>query len=120
MAASLFHACTVSNLFLSFMQDKVGSRTVEGRRLRRHVLKGAVIVFITAGYSGKKFIFEKVTCDDSTGTLKRSTKHQLHCHPDPALKSKPAVMQLEAVVLALHQTMYVQIFPGRWPGGSHA
>lgn len=43
------------------MQDKVGSRTLEGRRLRRHVLKGAVIVFITAGYSGKKFIFEKVT-----------------------------------------------------------
>ena len=42
------------------MQDKVGSRTLEGRRLRRHVLKGAVIVFITAGYSGKKFIFEKV------------------------------------------------------------
>ena len=45
------------------MQDKVGSRTLEGRRLRRHVLKGAVIVFITAGYSGKKFIFEKVSCD---------------------------------------------------------
>ena len=41
-------------------QDKVGSRTLEGRRLRRHVLKGAVIVFITAGYSGKRFIFEKV------------------------------------------------------------
>lgn len=47
----------------SSMQDKVGSRTLEGRRLRRHVLKGAVIVFITAGYSGKKFIFEKVTGD---------------------------------------------------------
>ena len=43
-----------------WIQDKVGSRTLEGRRLRRHVLKGAVIVFITAGYSGKKFIFEKV------------------------------------------------------------
>ena len=26
------------------------------------MLKGAVIVFITAGYSGKKFIFEKVKC----------------------------------------------------------
>ena len=46
----------VCNVF----QDKVGSRTLEGRRLRRHVLKGAVIVFITAGYSGKRFIFEKV------------------------------------------------------------
>ena len=32
---------------------------MEGRRLRRHVLRGAVIVFITAGYSGKRFIFEK-------------------------------------------------------------
>lgn len=47
---------------MSAPQDKVGSRTLEGRRLRRHVLKGAVIVFITAGYSGKKFIFEKVNC----------------------------------------------------------
>ena len=42
------------------LQDKVGSRTMEGRRLRQHVLRGAVIVFITAGYSGKRFIFEKV------------------------------------------------------------
>jgi hypothetical protein len=32
---------------------------MEGRRLRRHVLRGAVIVIITAGYSGKRFIFEK-------------------------------------------------------------
>ncbi len=34
-------------------------RTVEGRRLRRSVLKGAVVAFITAGYSGKRFVFEK-------------------------------------------------------------
>jgi carnosine synthase len=40
-------------------QDKVAARTVEGRRLRRNVLKGAVIAFVTAGYSGKRFIFEK-------------------------------------------------------------
>lgn len=32
---------------------------MDGARLRRHVLRGAVIVFITAGYSGKRFIFEK-------------------------------------------------------------
>jgi hypothetical protein len=38
----------------------VTSRSVEGRRLRRHVLRGAVIVFVTAGYSGKRFIYEKV------------------------------------------------------------
>lgn len=47
------------SLLSSMPSDKVGSRTLEGRRLRRHVLKGAVIVFITAGYSGKRFIFEK-------------------------------------------------------------
>jgi hypothetical protein len=39
--------------------DRVGARTVEGRRLRRHALKGAVVAFVTAGYSGKRFIFEK-------------------------------------------------------------
>ena len=37
-------------------------RSMEGRRLRRHVLRGAVIVFVTAGYSGKRFIYEKVGC----------------------------------------------------------
>ena len=36
-------------------------RSMEGRRLRRHVLRGAVIVFVTAGYSGKRFIYEKVS-----------------------------------------------------------
>ncbi|KAI8466821.1 MAG: ATP-grasp domain-containing protein [Monoraphidium minutum] len=40
-------------------EDKVSLRTVEGRRLRRSVLKGAVVAFITAGYSGKRFVFEK-------------------------------------------------------------
>lgn len=37
----------------------VSSRSLEAKRLRRHVLRGAVIVFITAGYSGKRFIFER-------------------------------------------------------------
>lgn len=40
-------------------QDRVGARTLDGRKLRRGVLKGSVIAFITAGYSGKRFIFEK-------------------------------------------------------------
>lgn len=31
------------------LQDKVGSRSIEGRKLRRGVLKGSVIAFITAG-----------------------------------------------------------------------
>ena len=30
-------------------QDHVAGRTTEGARLRRHVLRGAVLVFITAG-----------------------------------------------------------------------
>jgi carnosine synthase len=37
----------------------VTSRTVNGRTLRRQVLKGSVLVFVTAGYSGKRFIFEQ-------------------------------------------------------------
>jgi len=39
--------------------DRVGARTADGRRLRRHAIKGAVVAFVTAGYSGKRFIFEK-------------------------------------------------------------
>ena len=41
------------NLLSSLPSDKVHARSLEGRRLRRHVLRGAVLVFITAGYSGK-------------------------------------------------------------------
>lgn len=41
------------------MQAIVSSRTADGRKMRRQVLKGAVMVFVTAGYSGKRFIFEK-------------------------------------------------------------
>ena len=38
---------------------RVGARSAEGKALRRQVLRGAVIVFVTAGYSGKRFIFER-------------------------------------------------------------
>jgi hypothetical protein len=38
---------------------QVASRTLDGAKLRRHVLRGAVIVFVTAGYSGKRFVFDK-------------------------------------------------------------
>lgn len=41
------------NLLSSLPSDKVHARSLEGRRLRRHVLRGAVLVFITAGYSGE-------------------------------------------------------------------
>lgn len=47
------------NLLSSIPSDKVLQRSLDGAKLRRNLLKGAVIVFITAGYSGKRFIFEK-------------------------------------------------------------
>ena len=55
------YICNAIGIF-SMVQEKVSSRSFDGKRLRRHVLRGAVIVFVTAGYSGKKFIFEKVCC----------------------------------------------------------
>ena len=48
------------------MQDKVASRSMDGLKLRRHLLRGAVVVFVTAGYSGKKFIFDKVGSESSS------------------------------------------------------
>lgn len=35
------------------------ARSTVGKELRRKVISGAVMVFVTAGYSGKRFIFEK-------------------------------------------------------------
>eukprot|EP00798_Chlamydomonas_sp_ICE-L_P025943 gene25943-11622_t len=40
-------------------QDAVAARTGAGKQMRRQVIHGAVMVFVTAGYSGKRFIFEK-------------------------------------------------------------
>jgi len=39
---------------------KIGGRTTEAKKLRRHVLRGAIVVIVTAGYSGKRFIYEKI------------------------------------------------------------
>ncbi|KDD77180.1 ATP-grasp domain-containing protein [Helicosporidium sp. ATCC 50920] len=47
------------NLVSSLPSDKLEARSGAARKLRRSVLRGAVIVFITAGYSGKRFIFER-------------------------------------------------------------
>jgi hypothetical protein len=41
-------ACARTTCFFA-LQDKVGARTVEGRKLRRGVLKGSVVAFVTAG-----------------------------------------------------------------------
>mmetsp|Transcript_14843 Transcript_14843/g.44835 ORF Transcript_14843/g.44835 Transcript_14843/m.44835 type:complete len:618 (-) Transcript_14843:511-2364(-) len=43
----------------SLPSEKLMGRNLEGKKLRRHVLRDTVIVFVTAGYSGKKFIYEK-------------------------------------------------------------
>jgi hypothetical protein len=40
-------------------QDTVAARTPDGRRLRRRLLKGVVVVFVVAGYQGKRFIYER-------------------------------------------------------------
>lgn len=47
------------NLVSSLPGDRISQRSVQGRQLRRHVLRGAVLVFVTAGYRGKRFIFER-------------------------------------------------------------
>lgn len=41
------------------LQDRLSTPSLYASQLRRTVLKGAVVVFITAGYSGKRFIFER-------------------------------------------------------------
>lgn len=40
-------------------QAKLTEDSADGQTMRRKALRGAVIVFFTAGYSGKRFIFEK-------------------------------------------------------------
>ena len=47
------------NPLCSISQSAVTARNALGKKLRRQVISGAVMVFITAGYSGKKFIFDK-------------------------------------------------------------
>lgn len=40
-------------------QENVGTPSLQALKLRRSILRDAVVVFITAGYSGKRFIFER-------------------------------------------------------------
>ena len=42
------------------MQAKLSARTAEGRRLRRKILRGSVVVVLVAGYHGKRFIYERM------------------------------------------------------------
>lgn len=39
---------------------KITGRTADAKKLRRHVLRGAIVVIVTAGYPGKRFIYEKI------------------------------------------------------------
>lgn len=41
------------------LQAKVSAPTRAGRALRRQLLKGCVMVIVVAGYSGKRFIYER-------------------------------------------------------------
>ncbi|KAK9851562.1 hypothetical protein WJX84_001702 [Apatococcus fuscideae] len=43
----------------SMPPESVSARTKEARRLRRRLLKSTVLVFIVAGYEGKRFIYER-------------------------------------------------------------
>lgn len=47
------------NLLNSLPKTQLHKRTAQAAALRRSVLRGSVVVFITAGYSGKRFIFER-------------------------------------------------------------
>ena len=46
-------------LHMLHLQEQLSARSSEGRRLRRRVLRGTVIVCIVAGYHGKRFIYER-------------------------------------------------------------
>lgn len=52
-------AAAATSFSVSRTQDKVSERSVLGQKTRRSAVKGATLAFITAGYSGKRFIFEK-------------------------------------------------------------
>lgn len=41
------------------LQGKVSEATAQAKQLRRNALRGATVIFVTAGYSGKRFIFER-------------------------------------------------------------
>ncbi len=41
------------------MQANVSAPTRAGRALRRSLLKGCVVVIVVAGYSGKRFVYER-------------------------------------------------------------
>ena len=49
----------LDNAAKTWVQEQLGARSAEGRRLRRRVLRGTVLVCIVAGYHGKRFIYER-------------------------------------------------------------
>lgn len=50
---------TMLKQLIFWLQAKVSAPTRAGRALRRSLLKGCVIVIVVAGYSGKRFIYER-------------------------------------------------------------
>lgn len=47
------------DLLAKLPRDLVEAQTKEGQTLRRRLVNGATIVFFTAGYPGKRFVFER-------------------------------------------------------------
>lgn len=43
-----------------WLQERLRAATSEGRKLRRTLLKGSVVVIVVAGYEGKRFIYERM------------------------------------------------------------
>jgi carnosine synthase len=51
---------TVTHQMLAALQpDVVEAQGLEGQTLRRRLVHGATVVFFTAGYAGKRFVFER-------------------------------------------------------------
>lgn len=48
-----------SDVWNDLVQAKVSAPTRAGRSLRRSLLKGCVVVIVVAGYSGKRFVYER-------------------------------------------------------------
>ena len=63
MHPQLASQCNSHDLFQGgscwWRQAKLAAPTAEGRRLRRRLLRGTVVVVIVAGYAGKRFIYER-------------------------------------------------------------
>lgn len=62
------------------MQSQLSARSAEGRKLRRKVLRGSVLVCIVAGYHGKRFIYERAhELGVRQASMSRLCSHRVSC-----------------------------------------